>query len=261
MHYMFFEINPNILTTEHLTSTFIQRFYKRQTHSCDIKEEVETLQRRLFKKRADLINDLAMLEQGVIQDTLEKLLTYQVKRREMPEWEEVRSNIANWKEANSPLEGKPSQIENNKDNLDSDEEIEDKDMIDIMEYTEKDFEQTPTEDGTTTTVTQNDSRRGTGLSALTSQTRRESVAPEYSPEIADKESCSDQVGLFGMEMQDNEEEGEGMLPNQTNLGAARFSFIDSNLDKFTVLQFIENKALNISKSSFHQSANPKSGDS
>ena len=229
-----------------------QLLIERQAHSCDIKETIEESQRRLFKMRAELMNELIMLEQGVVQDTLEKLLNYQVKRRDMPEWEEIALEFTNSQEENNMQELKVLQLEP-KDNFESDEEIEDNDMIDIMDRRERPSYQGLPDDKTTTSNS-TDSRRATDTAYLKTFNRRESEIPrtDEESENSGEGGKENQFGLFGIGVHDSEDDGDILLPNQPHLASSRFSFIDANLDKFTVIQFMENQTLNISKRAGNQ---------
>lgn len=226
---------------------------ERHTHTCELKEGIEEYMRRIYKKRAELMNEVVMLEQGTVQDSLDKLLAYQVKRRDMPEWDEIelRYNTSKEEDANQAKgEERTSPTLYGKEAYDSDEEIEDNDMIEIMANNTQTLEPPAPEDGTVSTVNI-DSRRGTEMSGLNGFSIRDSEATDNDDEDQ-KEPHDNDVGFFGMEMQDSEEDGEGLLPHKNNYHSSRFSFLDSNMDKFTVLQFIEKQALNISQVASNQ---------
>lgn len=226
---------------------------ERQTHSCDLKEGIEDSMRRIFKRRAELMNEMVMLEQGTVQDSLDRLLAYQVKRREMPEWNEVELRFTTSKDEdpNQKGEGRSSPTLYPRDACDSDEEIEDNDMIEIMANNDQPLEPLVPEDGTLSTAN-TDSRRGTEMNGLKGFSVRDSEATDPNDDEEQREPQDNEIGFFGMEMQDSEEDGEGLLPHRNNYHSSRFSFLDSNLDKFTVLQFIENQALNISQVASNQ---------
>jgi len=218
---------------------------ERQTHSCDFKEGKEQVMRRVFKKRAELMDELVMLEQGVVQDTLEQLLAYQFKRREVPDWDELVLSHANSKDDSHHPEGKALVLDT-REQCDTDEEIEDNDMIDIMENANKPIDFQQPEDGSTTTG-HSDSRRGTEMSNMGGFIARDTEGTQISEESDSQGPGKNELGLFGIDMQDPEDDGETLLPHQNNMSSSRFSFLDSNLDKFTVLQYLEDQALNISK--------------
>jgi hypothetical protein len=231
---------------------------ERQAHSCEFQETIEESQRRHFKRRAELMNELIMLEQGLVKDTLEKLLHYQLKRRDMPEWDDVVFELANSQEENNIQPGAKASLHEPKDAYESDEEIEDNDMINIMGQNEKPLSQGLPDDRSTLSNTAG-SRRITDMTCIGNFSRRESEMSQIDEEAenlgeGEKEK---QFGLFGIQVQDSEDDGENLLPNQPNLASSRFSFIDSNLDKFTVLQFMENQTLNITKVAGNQKSASK----
>lgn len=232
---------------------------ERQTHSCDFKEGAEDGLRRIYKKRAELMNELVMLEQGVVHDTLEQLLAYQFKRREVPDWDDLVLSHANSKDDSPHPEGKPLVVET-KDQYDTDEEIEDNDMIDIMECADKPLDSQQTDDGSTQTG-HSDSRRGTELSNMGGFIARETEGTQTGEESDSQDPGKNEVGLFGIDMQDTEDDGENLLNQPHQMSSSRFSFLDSNLDKFTVLQYLEDQALNISKIASNLKPGKKSEES